>query len=67
MVDDESFKDKIKSVGSLLRKGQKKVTPVEGEHGERAGEHIEHWDGRVDAVARPQTIQVTTSVRKPEE
>lgn len=49
----------------LKHKGTTRVTPVQREEGmERGtvgGKKIEHWDGRVDAVARPKPVKLTAS------
>jgi flagellar hook assembly protein FlgD len=48
-----------KGVGFLRHKGKSHKTPVTNEdNGKRAGHHVEHWDGRKDAVATPSTVQL---------
>lgn len=46
----EDFKEKIKTVGVSLRRGQSKKKPViDDRDGSVGGYEVEHWDDRQDA------------------
>lgn len=52
----DEFKDRIKSIGFLRKKGQSETVPVTDERdGSVGGYHVKHWDGSQDAhvVAKP--------------
>lgn len=52
----ESFKDKIRSVNFGSAKGRRpKVTTDVHDHG--TVDVIEHWDGRQDVMAKPDTVR----------
>lgn len=54
------FADKVRSIGTGFNRGAKKTTRVVDERdGSTAGVHVEHWSGRVDAVAQPKTERFT--------
>ena len=57
--------DKIRSIATPRRWGSKKRTEVTNEDtGQRAGEHVEHWDDRVDAVVELQTVQAKPRIQE---
>ena len=57
-----SFKDKIQSIGFARHAGTTRTRPVLSETtGKIAGKQIDHWDGRVDAVARPESVRLRPS------
>lgn len=63
----DEFKEKIRSIGQV-RSGSKVVKRrtivVDEDNPKRAaGQHIEHWDGRQDAIAYPVTAHAKTRVR----
>jgi len=51
----------------LRKRGTSRTTPVIREEGRTRGQvggaQTEHWDGRVDAVATPESVEVTMSRR----
>ena len=53
------FRDKILGFGAPRKWGKAEKKPVVNElDGSNAGHHIEHWDGRQDAVAKPDTLRL---------
>lgn len=69
MSDAEEYKEKLRSIGQV-RSGSKQVkrrsfVPDERDKtGQRvAGQHIEHWDGRQDAIAYPDTAVLKVGVK----
>jgi hypothetical protein len=52
----------------ILREGYKESTKTwhpEGKHGYAAGTQTEHWDGRLDANARPSPVKIESKVPTP--
>ena len=67
MTDPEEFKEKIRSIGQV-RSGSKKMKRrtlvIDEDNPKRAaGQHIEHWSGRQDAVAYAPTAKMGAKVR----
>lgn len=66
--DPEDFREKIKSIGQVRSgsKSAKRHTLVIDEDNPKraAGQHIEHWDGRQDAIAYPVTAHVNATVKE---
>ena len=51
--------EKWRSIAAPRKLGQSERQPVTDERdGTKAGEHIVHWDGRQDAIARPREITI---------
>jgi hypothetical protein len=46
------------SVAILTRRGTKKSTPVRRDDGQPGGVRTEHWDGRVDVVVAPESVDL---------
>jgi len=60
------YRDKVKGVGFLSKKGQTEKEIVHNEDdGSVAGHHVKHWDGRQDAVATPPPIRVKATPHNP--
>lgn len=64
----DEFKEKIRSIGQV-RSGSKSVRkrtiiPDESNPKRAAGQTIEHWSGRQDAIAYPETAHVSVKVRR---
>ncbi len=60
MTEEISFKDKIRSIGFAHRNmGTTRTRLVTSEEtGRVIGKQVDHWNGRVDAVARPETVHL---------
>lgn len=57
-----------KGIGFLSKRGQTNKKPVESEDdGTIAGYHVEHWDGRQDAVVQPKTVRLKVKVEEVEQ
>lgn len=57
------FREKLLSLGFVSRQGTTKKTGVIDEaDGTLAGYQVEHWNGRVDAVAKPKPLAVKVEV-----
>jgi hypothetical protein len=64
----EDFAQKVKTIGAMRHRGSKKTTAVLDERtGRVAGHHIEHWDGRQDAIVRPETVRRKVSINSSKE
>lgn len=57
------FTDKIRTIAAPRKTGQSERRDVVNEdNGKKAGYHVEHWDGRRDAVAQPDTVNMKIGV-----
>lgn len=60
-----SYKEKIRSISAPRKLGQSERQKVLNEdNGKVGGEHVVHWDGRQDAIVRPQAIQILTTQKE---
>ena len=67
MTDDKEFVEKLRTLGFVQRykPGAKHRTEVtRDDDGKRAGEHVEHYDGSVDAVAQPRTLRYKLGIKE---
>lgn len=59
------FAKKVSSIGTSFTKGEKREKVVRHEKdGSVAGKHVEHWDGRVDAVAMPKPVHLKPRINE---
>ncbi len=50
------YQDKLRSIGTVTKQGTSNITRVRAGH--VTHERTEHWDGRVDATVRPDTVRM---------
>lgn len=55
------YKDKLRSLGFSRHKGTTRRREVIREtDGQHSGYHVDHWDGRVDAVVQAPCVTIST-------
>lgn len=58
------FKEKIKGLGFLSKRGQSiKKSVIREDDGTVGGYYTEHWDDRQDAVVQPKTIKLKAEIQ----